>query len=490
MRPRKKLQNPKSGKTNKRWLSETMALSFLITTGVFFTMPWENFFKSSQGDELAAETAWLSPLIAIKLELKNLQKSVQQPSPELATMGRQIFFDKQMSANGQISCGTCHDPKRAFTDGKPLAIGLSIGTRHTPTLLNTAFSPWLLWDGRATHLGSQALGPLENPLEHGISRFAAVQLAWQKYPELYAAESSYDVAEALGWMLSNKTKIADKDYATDPAAQVKLDPFLSALAVASLDNLTLHHSIISQAARLGLSPGIYFSQTTASKASLSPPLPIPISSTLDKAFQKIGLAIGAYVATLQDFSSPFDAFALSFDPEKPVEQAFSQEFTSKEFSGLKIFFGKASCHTCHRGARFTDDEFHNIGLADRADDWRKIDLGRALGIYAAEKNAFNCDRERASLPACEELPYTNKANPETLGAFKTPTLRFLKETAPYMHNGTLPTLESVINHYQTLPGQATIGHRSELLKPLNLTKNEQDDLIAFLKSLSSNQWPH
>jgi cytochrome c peroxidase len=93
-----------------------------------------------------------NPLTAAKIEL-----------------GRQLFFDARLSADGKVSCSTCHDPKLAFTDGKTIAEGIAgrRGTRNAPTLLNAVFNPAQFWDGRTDTLEQQAAEPLTNPLEMG-----------------------------------------------------------------------------------------------------------------------------------------------------------------------------------------------------------------------------------------------------------------------------------------------------------------------------------
>ena len=104
-----------------------------------------------------------------------------------AEFGQHLFFDKRLSSNGAVSCATCHQPDRYFTDGLPLAKGVSTGNRNTMTIVGAAFSPWQFWDGRKDSVWSQALEPLENPLEHAISRLNVVRLVIEDndYRELY-----------------------------------------------------------------------------------------------------------------------------------------------------------------------------------------------------------------------------------------------------------------------------------------------------------------
>src|SRR5262245_20192424 len=98
-------------------------------------------------------------------------------SPLKAELGRLLYFDTRLSADGAISCATCHDPKYAFTDGAPVSTGIKgqKGGRSAPTVLNRAFSLAQFWDGRATTLEAQALGPMVNPIEMGNTHAAVVK---------------------------------------------------------------------------------------------------------------------------------------------------------------------------------------------------------------------------------------------------------------------------------------------------------------------------
>ena len=122
--------------------------------------------------------------------------------------------------------------------------------------------------------------------------------------------------------------------------------------------------------------------------------------------------------------------------------------------GLKLFRGKANCTACHAGPNLTDEAFHNTGVAWR--DGRLLDEGR----YAVTKR--EADR----------------------GAFKTPTLREVALTAPYMHDGSIPTLEKVIERYSN--GGVKNPYLDKEIRPLKLSADEQRDLLAFLKSLTGN----
>lgn len=154
-------------------------------------------------------------------------------------------------------------------------------------------------------------------------------------------------------------------------------------------------------------------------------------------------ALASYVRSLVSPPTRFDAWI----------DGDGQALTAAEVRGFRLFTGKAGCVLCHVGWRFTDDRFHDIGLASR-------------------------DPGRGALPG----------GTAGLAAFKTPGLRELKESAPYMHDGSLPTLTAVLDHYSGgVAGRPTVS--THVNRALRLTPAEKADLVAFLGTLSSEPAP-
>jgi len=167
----------------------------------------------------------------------------------------------------------------------------------------------------------------------------------------------------------------------------------------------------------------------------------------DVNLQGIAEAIAAYERTVLSTNSAFDKYVLG--AQKAMDEAAVR--------GLPLFKGKARCILCHNGPNFTDNQFHNLGVPQVGP--MKEDLGR-FAVSRAEK-----DR----------------------GAFKTPTLRSITETAPYMHDGAFKTLEEVVEFMDQ--GGGSNPNLSPLVKPLNLTAEEKSDLVAFLKALAGEPIP-
>jgi len=164
--------------------------------------------------------------------------------------------------------------------------------------------------------------------------------------------------------------------------------------------------------------------------------------------ENVGRAIASFQRTLVSGNSPFDRFDYEGDQGAISESAKR---------GKILFFDKARCNLCHMGTNFSDEKFHNIGVGW---DGNALDLGR----YNVTKDV------------------------KDLGAFKTPTLREITKTAPYMHDGRFATLEDVIGHYNK--GGVKNPFLDNQIIPLKLSDSEVNDLVAMLRSLEGEGWQH
>ena len=174
-------------------------------------------------------------------------------------------------------------------------------------------------------------------------------------------------------------------------------------------------------------------------------------------------AIPEYLKTLTSRGSPFDTGNMSDAAQR----------------GFELFKGKAGCAQCHSGSRFTDDMPHNTGVPENPDIWsnpmRHLTYV-AFAMFMGIENYMNIRRDVGAHVR------THKADGSDIGKFMTPTLRELTLTAPYMHNGTVKTLEDVIVFYNL--GGGDDPNKDPRLKPLGLSKQERTNLVAFMKSLS------
>ncbi len=192
-------------------------------------------------------------------------------------------------------------------------------------------------------------------------------------------------------------------------------------------------------------------------------------------FEKAGLgepsnggarkAIPEFLKTLRSRGSAFD----------------KDSMTDSAWLGFELFKGKGGCAQCHTGPRFTDDQPHNLGVPENPAIWSDPQRHVTYVTYAKFMGIENYMNLRRDVGAYVR---THTADGSDIGKFITPTLRELKYTAPYMHNGMFKTLEDVVDFYSK--GGGDDANKDPRLKPLNLSTDEKADLIEFLLSLSGN----
>jgi cytochrome c peroxidase len=352
-------------------------------------------------------------------------------------LGKILFFEPRLSSNRSTACSTCHDPALSWIDGKPVAVAAAAGKRNTPALWNVAHNRWFFWDGRADSLWSQALKPLEDSAEMGGARVEALNTVAGDAALRARYEAVFGPLPNLG------------DAARFP-------PRASPLA--------------SNAADLAA----WWSMASADR------------ETVSTHFANLGKAIAAYVATITTGPAPFDRFVADLRTGRTGSRAISESAQN----GLRIFIGKGNCVLCHGGPSFTNKEFHDTRVRGGAAD----DAGRADGaarLLADEFIAAGPYSDDTEGARAQQLYFFN-GTASVLGHFKTPTLRNVALTAPYMHAGQLATLADVVRHYSTLADAAPPadpGHVEALITPMNLGDEEIADVVAFLESLTSEQAP-
>ena len=375
--------------------------------------------------------ARLSPLAPVPADPTNRFAD----DPRAARLGHVLFFDERLSANRQIACATCHDPAQGFGDGKTLSVGLKTGTRHAPSLWNVGHQRWFFWDGRADSLWAQALGPLENSLEMGSSRTSIAHLVAGD-AELRA---SY---EALFGPLP-------------PLEQTERFP---QRAKPSADDAEANAA---------------WSQMDAGDRD-----------AVDRVFSNVGKALAAYERKLVTTETPFDRFARGLQSGAPEDLAALSPSAQR---GLELFIGRGRCILCHVGSTLSDLEFHNTS-APPLEGGEALDPGRYRGAQQVARDPFNAAGTHSDAPEGEAARRVRalRQTSDSWGEFKTPGLRNVAQSPPYMHQGQFATLEDVVRFYSTLEGSIGSSHHQEqILVPLNLSEAESEDLLAFLRSLSS-----
>jgi cytochrome c peroxidase len=349
-------------------------------------------------------------------------------------LGRRLFRDKRLSSDGSMACASCHDPARAFTNGETVARGVSgrRGTRNVPTIVNRAWGRSFFWDGRAPTLEDQVLQPILHADELAMTAARVVALATsdryqQRFTAAFGVRSDASAPDG-GRGLTSGSRAGERSLA-DAA-------------------LGLSRTLSSSAGAPGRQPDPPVRSEAQRQREASGGVDNPYDGlTASDAWtlRQVALALAAYVRTIQAGASPYDRYITGR----------RDALTAEARRGLDIFRGKGGCTGCHVGPTFSDEAFHNTGVA-----WR-------TGVLTDE------GRARVTRAAADR------------GAFKTPTLREVARTAPYMHDGSFATLAEVVAFYNR--GGAPNPGLDSQLRPLALTPVEQQDLVGFLRSLNGRR---
>ena len=350
-------------------------------------------------------------------------------NPQAAALGHRLFFDIRLSANNQIACATCHIPEFLFTDRQQVAHGTRPNQRHTMPLLGAAYNQWFLWDGHKDSLWAQAIEPIEAPDEQGSTRLHALHLIGKDEAYRTAYESIF----------GSLPDLSDFKRFPDSGGPVG-------------------HPLY-QAAWEGMTPAD--------------------QEIVTQIFANLGKAIAAYERLLQPGPGRFDRYVQAL--LEGDSTTMGQTLSAEEIGGLRLFIGRANCIQCHRGPLFSDQMFHNTGAPQGAAEI--LDQGRKVGVEKVVNDEFNCLSvySEASEGDCQFLQAVRLDDDKQVYAFRTPTLRNVADTGPYMHAGQFATLEEILSHYNQAPS-APAGVTE--IKPLNLSKTELVHLEAFLKTLS------
>src|SRR2546426_2342565 len=314
---------------------------------------------------------------------------------EKIALGQKLFFDGRLSVDGTVACATCHDPQRAFTDGRPTSIGVlgRRGQRNSPTVLNALYNQTQFWDGRAATLEQQAGLPIVNPVEMG---------------------------------------------------QPTLDSAVARIAAIPEYRATFIRVFARQ----------------------------PNPSDLVRA-------IASYERSQVSFDSPFDHY-MAGD---------SSAISASAKRGWVVFRTRGRCNLCHafadtttRPARFTDDQFHNIGVLIVRHN--VVPLARQAEQAIAKGDTIAIDQAAILTPMSALGRYLITRSDSDIASFKTPDLRNVLVTAPYFHDGSAATLWDVMDHYNKGAGLKD-PYLSTEIQPLALHETDIDDLIALMASLTS-----
>jgi len=342
---------------------------------------------------MAANTGFARD-ITLGLPQVGLRANTTETDPKVL-LGKRLFFDSGLSADGTVSCATCHQPEHAFSDTRAVSQGIrhQNGARNAPGLLNVAFNTAFTWDGRQPTLEAQALEPILNPREQGLQ----------------------DESELVRRIRRNPAYVMAFRQAFS----------LTATSITAAD---------------------------------------------------IGRAIADYERTLISADSPADRFLYGHD---------AGALSGSAQRGLELFRGSARCATCHSmgddSALFTDNSYHavNVGMLEVGPNLSDL----AARVVKLHQDGVRIDRILISDASISELGrFVVTLDPKDIGKFRTPSLRNVALTAPYMHNGSVATLAEAVE-------RELYDHASEVPVPLILTPEEKRDLVSFLEALTGGRSP-
>lgn len=364
-----------------------------------------------------------------------------------AVLGQRLYMDRSYSGAlvvgtdggngglgdagvaGLVSCFSCHGSVAGSDDRtvpNHVSLGTNYGTRNALGVVNSSFLTWTNWGGRFDTQWSLPLAVAENGGIMDSTRLEVAHLLWNKYRA---------------------------DY--DAIFPVPLDPALDPQAVDAS-----RFPARGKPKAAGAADGPWELMTATDRA------------IVNRIYANYGKAIGAYLRKLTSRDAPFDAFVAGDG------QAISQ--SAKR--GFRVFTGKGRCASCHFGPAFTDQRFHALGVSG-SDQGRFNDLVPLLSSAFNSNGAYSDATDGGKLDGLAQ-------NDAMRGQFRTPQLRSLSTSAPYMHSGQLATLEAVVDFYDlgggTVPDGGTLD---PLLLPLGLTSGEKADLVAFLRTLDGAPVP-
>jgi cytochrome c peroxidase len=394
----------------------------------------------------------LSPLPGVPADSTNRVAN----NAAAAALGQKLFFDQNFSGplqidndlgttgqSGKVSCASCHsssymDDARSMP--RTVSQGTNFHTRNSPTMINASFYKWVGWGGRFSAQWELPIAVVESGVIMNGNRLKVAHRIFDVYKSDY--ETVFNTT--LEPELANTTRFPpDGKPKPAPTTAVPNPP-----------------------------DGPW-------ETAMTDPDRLIVNTIL----ANYGKAIAAYMRLLVSRDAPFDGWIGSNGTNTAIDAAAAR--------GAKLFVGKARCISCHSGPHFSDDKFHNLGVPQQGDRVPPTDDGRfangaqLLGSPFNVNGAFSDDTNTGRLAGL-----TNPMPADTKGAFRTPGLRGIAQTAPYMHSGQIATLEDVVDFYNRGGGTPPAGQtKDSQMFPLGLTAGEQADLVSFLKTLNGAAVP-
>jgi cytochrome c peroxidase len=440
--------------------------------------------------------------------------------PAAARFGQQLYFDPRFSGNANlldstgrlqpyarapkgepidVSCASCHDPALGGIDRTSTPNNVSIGAgwydvNSQPTK-NAAYYDLVYWNMRVDSLWAQIVGVSESGVSMNGNRVHIARVLHDSYASTYA---SIFPDHPLPFMETE----AQLALRLDAKGQCMLDAGrcpteLSCLVEMEPDGTTGCWPRFPIAGKPGKNAGCQRGDPNEPFGDAFDCMSDADQTTITRIYVNFAKAIAAYERALVSKDAPFDEFVKA----GPQSTAIS----SCAVRGAKLFVSKASCIDCHNTPLFSDNKWHNVGAPQIGEAVPTIEdcdtsacdcttgasclpWGVYNGISALKKNKFRRDSMWSDDPtdSSRAADYALSLSDEMKGAWRTPGLRDVALTAPYMHDGSFATLADVVHHYNngTVGDGAVEGSIAVQFQPIYLTDDEEGDLVEFLKTLT------
>jgi cytochrome c peroxidase len=488
------------------------------------------FFTEGEWERVASLSPLLDPPPDPSNRLLGNDKVIQEKAIQL---GWQLYFDTDMSGTAswvdmlerptftaraakgtpiKVSCATCHDPAHAGTDVTSVPGHVSVGAGwydvNSMQTVNAAYYKLLYWNGRSDSLWAQAAAVIESKVSMNGSRMAVLWHVADKYRTDYEAifgkaalpmtGSSADVKPLLNKDMDGKL------LATCTGSPPNCPDGCQVVSNNSTNPATRIDACMPRFPLAGKpgKPGEQDCQPGAEPlGDAYDCMPEIDRTSVNEAYVNVVKAIGAYEYQLRSRNAPFDKFVAAGPSSTLISDGARR--------GLKLFVGRASCIDCHNTPLLSDNKFHDIGVpqtglavptegdcpagnpnCDCKNGNQCLPWGAFDGLTKLGSAKFRRDKAKpisddpdggASYAALYKAP-----SDAMKGAWRTPSLRDVALTAPYMHDGVYRTLDEVIWHYNMggSAGTPSSHNKAPELKRLFLSDRDRSDLVEFLQTLT------
>jgi cytochrome c peroxidase len=441
------------------------------------------------------------------------------PSTVLDALNRTMPFGRAPAGqNAGVACITCHTAGHAGADPASAPGNVSVGSGWTYnnglTTFNSAFYDLHLWNGRIDSLWSQAVADNENVLTTNGNRLHTAWMISDLYGPTYQTVFADTPLPMSGPSSAVQATVGADGQCTEAAAGV-CPAGCRSVTSTSTGNTGCWPQFPLQG-KPGKVAGCQSGDATEPFGDAYDCMAPADQMAVTQILVNFGKAIGAYEGTLVLGASPFDRWATDLAAGNGDS---STQISDQAKTGAKLFVGKAGCSDCHNTPLFSDDQFHNVGVGQIGEGVPKeedcsagglcdcapvsathpngpkncLPWGAPDGIQKLQANGFRRDSTWSDdttdvAPTAKYVTADLSTIPR--GAYRTPSLRNVSLTAPYMHDGSIATLADVVWHYnQAIADQDTPGAPAASYKPLYLSDDEQAALVAFLESLACDPPP-